>query len=279
MCRLFGQIAPRSVSPANFLVDGEFSLLRQSSADPARLQKDGWGVGCFRGKEAVVIKSAKPAFGESAAFRAAAEAAWSTVSIAHIRAASNPRGLPERRILTPESAQPFTDGHVIFAHNGVLDIVEEVAESLGAGKKELASENDSEVYFRQFLKFYRRTKEVLRSLVLCVEEDWAIWKKVRSRHPGKEGPFTSLNALIALPGRLYSFCHSLASKPAGSLFDPSQPWTRMCFSRREDVLAVASEKMDGGPWLPFRPPELLETAFEGGSLRLRRRTIAPEALA
>src|SRR5688572_14483415 len=117
MCRLFGQISPIAVSARDLLVDAERSLLRQSDFRKGHLQQDGWGIGVFNGGAARVIKSPRAAFQERSRFEKASESK-SKVVIGHLRAASNPSGLPQKKLIGQVNSQPFTDGKIVFAHNG-----------------------------------------------------------------------------------------------------------------------------------------------------------------
>lgn len=274
MCRLFAQISPAPSSAEPYLCDSEFSLLRQSDFKRSNLQKDGWGIACFGNKnEPVVTKNWKPAFEEPKKFRAAA-GRRSRVVIGHIRAASNPRGLVKSRLITMQAAQPFTDGRWVFAHNGTLEIPDEVASRLGPLGARLRSLNDSEVYFRQFLKFHGQKGDVAEALRACIEEDWALWEECRRDYPRKKGPYTSLNALISDGRRLYALCHTARpGRPEGGVCNPAQPWSVMSFARRGKQLLVASENLDRGAWKRFDPPELLCAEIESGAVRIKRRRL------
>lgn len=273
MCRLFGQLSASPAAAADFLVDAEFSLLKQSNFKKSNPQKDGWGVAWFgtNGK-AVVSKSPMPAFKETAKFKEAAMGAVSTAAIGHIRAASNPRKLPKGRLINMANTQPFTDGRWIFAHNGTLQIPSEVTQRLGRWKHKLNSLNDSEVYFWQFRKFYEKHGDVEKALSACVAEDWALWKECRESHPGKTAPYTGLNTLISDGKTLYALCHA-ASKGLAScgVCNPDQPWSTMSFTRRASRVIVASENMDEGAWTRLDPPELLSISVRAGRLEVRRR--------
>jgi glutamine amidotransferase len=265
MCRLFGQISPRAESAEDFLVESEFSLLKQSNFKKDNLQKDGWGIAYFGNKgEPVVSKSPKPAFKDAKAFEAAARPE-SKVVIGHIRAASNPRKLPKTRLINMDNTQPFIDGRWIFAHNGTLQIPQEVTATLGAYAKKLRSLNDSEVYFQQFVKHYDKVKDVEKALLACVAQDWELWKDCQKDHPGKKAPYTGLNTLISDGKVLYAFCHAASRGLAEcGVCNPSTPWGTMSFTVRGDRVIVASENADKGSWTLFQPPELVRAEFKGG---------------
>lgn len=282
MCRLFAQISPLPLSAEKFLVGSEFSLLRQSDFKKNNLQKDGWGVARFGNKnEPWVSKSPKPVFKEKSKFIGAARPA-SKVVIGHIRAASNPRGIPKNRLINMGNSQPYTDGRWVFAHNGTLQIPDEVAAELGPLRRKVKSLNDSEVYFWQFVKFYRRLKSVPKALQACIREDWALWKKHAARHPDKSTPYTSLNVILSDGRELHAFCHAARRGLSDcGVCNPSQPWSIMSFSKRPDRVLVASENLDRGSWTRFSQPELVSVSARGGRLSVRRRRLrlCREALA
>ncbi len=273
MCRLFAQLSAAPTPARPYLADSAYSLLRQSDADPKRPQKDGWGIAYFEGRRPVLVKSAGAASKERRRFEREAEKAVSRSAVAHLRAASNPLGLPISKLISKANSQPFTDGRVLFAHNGTLEIPLEVARTLGPLRRNLRSRNDSEVYFWQFIKHYRKTRDVAQALKLCVKEDWDLWRKCRDKHPDKEKPYTSLNALIAEPTRLHAFCHAFRPKPARSLFTPGLPWTVMTFARRDTRLLVSSEGLDRKPWKRLTPPALLTADVDTGRLRVSVREL------
>ncbi len=273
MCRLFAQLSATPAPVRPYLIDSAYSLLRQSDADPKRPQKDGWGIAHFKGRRVVLVKSPGAASKERRRFEREAGKTVSRSAVAHLRAASNPLGLPIKKLISKANSQPFTDGRILFAHNGTLEIPQEVAGALGPLRRNLRSRNDSEVYFWQFIKHYRKTRDVAKALTLCVKEDWDLWRKCQDKHPDKEKPYTSLNVLIAEPKRLYAFCHAFRPKPARSLFTPGLPWTVMTFARRGARLLVSSEGLDQKPWKRLTPPALLTADVGSGRLRVSVRKL------
>ena len=260
MCRLFAQVAGAELDALDPLADSEFSLLRQANFDPKNEQRDGWGLGWFENGKARVEKSARPAFQESARFRALASQARSKVVIGHIRAASNPLKLDAGALLDAKNNQPFTDGTWLFAHNGTLEIPNEVEAELGTFSSKKVSQNDSEVYFLHWLKHFERANgDPARGFRDCVDEIWEIWNSgAASAHPGKSTPYTSLNALVSDGTRLFAFCHAARRGLAEcGVCNPTQHWSRMSWSERGDRVLVASENTDRGSWERADPPELL----------------------
>jgi gamma-glutamyl hercynylcysteine S-oxide hydrolase len=117
MCRHLGWLgASRSV--ASLVLDPPSGLSVQSYA-PRRqkhglMNADGWGVGFFDGPVARRWRSAAPIWGD-ASFASVAPALHSGCVVAAVRSASI--GMP----IEPTASAPFTDGHWLLSHNGLVD--------------------------------------------------------------------------------------------------------------------------------------------------------------
>ena len=118
MCRHLGWLGePRSV--ASLVLDPRCGLLVQSYA-PRRqkhglMNADGWGVGFFDDDGvARRWRSAAPLWGD-ASFASVAPALRSGCVIAAVRSASV--GMP----IEASASAPFSDGHWLVSHNGLVD--------------------------------------------------------------------------------------------------------------------------------------------------------------
>lgn len=275
MCRLFAQLSVRPSNGSDLLVGSECSLYSQSH-HKGREQKDGWGLGYFSGGRARIVKSPRAVFKEGPRFKAAAGKAVSRVVIGHLRAASNPRGLAQDSIMGLANTQPFTDGKWVFAHNGTINIPDEVLKSLGPYRRRVKGLNDSEVYFWLFRKHLDRTGSPAAALRACVEELWSLWRGCRARYPRVRAPYTGVNTLVSDGKTLTALCHyTLRGKRLTALCTPGQPWGVMSRSLRDGRLVVASEPMDRGPWMRFGDPEIFEAWVEGGRVRTRSTRFRP----
>ena len=276
MCRLFAQIALAPRAADDFLIDSEFSLLRQSRAKRGCLQRDGWGLGWYdKDGRAVVRRSPNPIYKEVALLRETAGQALSRVVIGHVRAASNPLKLERSRLISEANCQPFTDGRWLFAHNGTLNIPRETASALGRLKARLRAQNDSEVYFWHLRKHIERAGAFHEAVRCAALELWDIWDGCKKRHPGKQGPYTSLNAVLSDGTALYAVCHAAGRGMAAfGLCHPEQPWSQMSFTRRAQRLVVASEGFDCGAWTRLRPPETLTARPSHAGLTVECRALA-----
>lgn len=271
MCRLFGQLSPTPRSARPLLIESEFALLRQADFDKKNPQEDGWGIAWGGPSGLTIDKSPEPASKDAARFDAAAKKGVSQVVVAHLRAASNPRGLPKSEIINLANTQPFTDGRWVFAHNGTLQIPAEIEAKLGRFADGLESKNDSEVYFRQFLKFLDQTKDAAAAFEACVAENWATWGECAKAYPEKKTPYSSLNAIATDGRRLFVFCHSAAKGMATcGVCNPSQPWQTMSMTERDGSLIVASENLDSGPWTRLSPPEVVSAELKDGRVAVTR---------
>ncbi|MBI3550461.1 MAG: class II glutamine amidotransferase [Elusimicrobia bacterium] len=249
-------------------------MLAQSRVEPSNLQKDGWGIAHFEGGRTRVVKSPNAAFDETRRFRRAADGARGRVIIGHLRAASNPRGLPAKAVLGKGNNQPFTDGRILFAHNGTLQIPDEVAAYLGPFRRKLRSKNDSEVYFWQLMKHLRLRGNIPDALESCVKENWTIWKRCRRRYPDKPSPFTGLNVIVSDGRTLHAMClYTNKMKGSHCFYTKDKPWGQMSMARRGDRYIVASEDMDEGKWRRLGQGEIVSLTPADGRVAVRRRKV------
>jgi gamma-glutamyl hercynylcysteine S-oxide hydrolase len=117
MCRHLGWLGA-DVSISSLVLDPPYGLRVQSYA-PRRqkhclLNADGWGVGFFDGAVPRRWRSAAPLWGE-ASFDSVAPALRSHCVVAAVRSATV--GMP----IEVSATAPFTDGHWLLSHNGVVD--------------------------------------------------------------------------------------------------------------------------------------------------------------
>jgi gamma-glutamyl hercynylcysteine S-oxide hydrolase len=119
MCRHLGWLGePRSL--ASLMLDPPYGLLVQSYS-PRRqkhglINADGWGAGFFDVPAGVLRRwrSAGPLWSD-ASFASVAPALRSGCVVAAVRSAS--AGMP----VEPTASAPFTDGHWLLSHNGLVD--------------------------------------------------------------------------------------------------------------------------------------------------------------
>lgn len=117
MCRHLGWLG-EPVSIAELVLDPPHGLQVQSYAPRrqkhGRLNADGWGVGFFDGPQLRRWRSANPIWGD-ASFASVAPALRSGCFVAAVRSATP--GMP----VEASAVSPFTDGHWLLSHNGVID--------------------------------------------------------------------------------------------------------------------------------------------------------------
>jgi glutamine amidotransferase len=117
MCRHLGWLgAPRSL--AALALDPPYGLLVQSYA-PRRqkhglMNADGWGAGFFDGTVPRRWRSPAPLWGD-VSFKSVAPALHSGCVVAAVRSATV--GMP----IEAGATAPFSDGHWLLSHNGVVD--------------------------------------------------------------------------------------------------------------------------------------------------------------
>jgi gamma-glutamyl hercynylcysteine S-oxide hydrolase len=117
MCRHLGWLG-RDTSVSSLVLDPPHGLRVQSYA-PRRqkhglMNADGWGVGFFDGTTPRRWRSAAPLWGD-VSFDSIAPALRSHCVVAAVRSATV--GMP----IEASATAPFTDGHWLLSHNGVVD--------------------------------------------------------------------------------------------------------------------------------------------------------------
>lgn len=283
MCRLFGQVTTEETDAKSFLLAKKYSLLGQSDCNKKYLQKDGWGIGYWlsqpsqytkdylenskesRGRGSWnLIKSPRPIYREKKRFRGVAQKNRSTIILAHIRHASNPKKLPEPDLIKFENTQPFVHKNLIFAHNGTLNIMDEMTGTLGPYKKNLRGTNDSEVLFWLFVKMWKKHRSIQNPEALwqkvfrgMIRQIVHRWKKIPKSKRKFSAPYRGLNCLASDGNSFAALC--FYDKAEGfSLCGQRRPYFEMCYNISEKRIAVASEPMDESrEWHPIPVKHLL----------------------
>lgn len=268
MCRITAVISERPAASVDLLCGGPLSLLSQAGAVEGRFQDDGWGVGDFSGGKPAVTKSHRPARLQRAAFRAAAAKAVSRVTVAHLRDASNPAGLPRASLLGRQNTQPFAAGGLLFAHNGTLYIKDEIRSLLGKYAARLKGTNDSEVLFWQAVKMLDAYGSPGLALEMALDEIRTVWLSCRGKYPGREGPYKGLNLFLASADSLTVLCHAPRSKPLGALLTPGWEYGRVAWRREPGRVIFSSEPAGGGAWKRMNDPEVCSARLRRGKIEL-----------
>jgi predicted glutamine amidotransferase len=136
MCRLFGMTSsPARVRATFWLLEAPDSLSAQSRRDP-----DGTGLGYFDPDGRPVVRKAPIAAFEDRCFAEEARTVESATFIAHVRYASTGE-------LTESNTHPFSSHGRLFAHNGVIEGLDELERRVGAGMSQVHGDTDSERFF------------------------------------------------------------------------------------------------------------------------------------
>lgn len=267
MCRLFGMISNVPTSAEKYLVDVECSMLEQSRIDPKRLQSDGWGIGYYAHDLPRVVKSEKPVYSEAERFRSVALAAKSRIVVSHVRAASNPLGLPRERLISPENSQPFHHGRFLFAHNGTVNLPDEVAELLGDYRSMIKGINDSEIYFWFLVKELEAGRNISVALIDFEDTLRELWDKYSSRHPDKKRPYVGLNAIFSDGRKLYAYCrYSEEDERSTSICLRDRPVFQMCYLPGTPFIVASEALTRNGGWSPVKNGQLLMAEAKGGAI-------------
>lgn len=272
MCRIFAQISVTPRDPTDYLAQSGCSLLAQSQAKKDYLQKDGWGIAALREKTWDIFKSPKPIFKEKPLFIRQAHQGAANITIAHIRAASNPMKLPLKALIAKEHNQPFGCQRVAFAHNGTLNIAAAARERLlGRYQSRPEGKNDSEIYFWILYKRYAGTKDVPKALHQTVRDIWTLWRRMpASQKKNWKLPYTGLNAAVSDGRKLYALGHSLMPAQSKALCLKDQPYNQLAFKLEDEGrrFIVGSEKFSREPgWQVLGQHRLLTAWPEKGKIK------------
>jgi glutamine amidotransferase len=257
MCRLLGAMFVESSSVENHLLNAECSLFKQAVKGS---QSDGWGIGFYLGQVPIVFKSERAVYDEEERFKEVVKSTRGRIIIAHVRKASNPRRLPRERLISPENSQPFHYSNYLMAHNGSINIPDEVIKRLGSYGELVKSNNDSEAYFYLLLSLIERENDIITAFKNVEKTLMEIFGEEK---PSRfEAPFTSLNTIFSNGEKLYAFSRYLTN-PGKSICYGDSPVFEMCFKLDEKHVVVASEKTEKGVWHPLRNNNLLICWTEG----------------
>lgn len=250
MCRLFGLHAgPTPVAATFWLLDAPDSLAEQSHRNP-----DGVGIGSFDAAGRPAVDKQPLAAWEDAEFATAARELRSSTFLAHVRYAST-GDLSER------NTHPFVQDGRLFAHNGVVQSLDELDSRLQAlGATGLVhGETDSERVFA-LITAETRLHEGDVTQGLSAALGWII----------DHLPVYSLNLILTTAQELWAFrypeTHDLfvLSRPPGGHARASLDARSARIHARSEHLArgasviLASEPMDTDPaWRLLEPNELL----------------------
>lgn len=277
MCRITATISSRPASNGELLYGNEKSLLAQAGAVKDRFQDDGWGIGYYRGPGAAVIKSSGPARLEKPAFEAAADTAVSRITLAHLRDASNPGGLPKAGLISRNNTQPFSADGLLFAHNGTLFIKDEIRALLGKYASRIKGANDSEVLFWQVVKMLDAYGSPGTALEMALDEIRTVWTSCKDGYPGLKAPYRGLNLFLASADSLTVLCHYQLHKEGGkgALLTPGWEFGRVAWRREKDRVVFSSEPADSGQgWKKMNDPQVASATVRGGKVQLGFKRIA-----
>ncbi|MER6026102.1 class II glutamine amidotransferase [Streptomyces sp. NPDC001851] len=251
MCRLFGLISSPLRTHATFwLLDAPDSLSAQSHREP-----DGTGLGFFDADGTPEVHKAPIAAYEDRVFAREAREVESATFLAHIRFAST-GGLDVR------NTHPFEQQGRLFAHNGVIEGLDELDRHLGEDRALVHGDTDSE----RFFALVTRETAAHGGNVSAGLESAARWV-------ARNLPLFALNIVLVTARELwalrYPATHELyvLRRPAGGHQGSRQLdhtghggrlRVRSAHLGARPSVVVASERMDESPhWQLMAPGELL----------------------
>jgi predicted glutamine amidotransferase len=269
MCRLFAMSGGRTPVHATFwLLEAPDSLSEQSHREP-----DGTGLGYFDDDDRPVVSKQAVAAFQDAAFAREATEVHSRTFVAHVRYAST-GGLSER------NTHPFEQDGRLFAHNGVIEGLDQLEAELGDAMSLVKGDTDSERFFALITRETRRTGDVGEGIVAA------------ARWVAEHLPVFAINLVLISAQELWALrypeSHDLlvleraAGGPDGSAhLAHSSPHGRIRVHSgdlaEQRAVVIATERMDDDPaWTALESGDLLHVDADLGVTR-RRVLDAPPA--
>jgi predicted glutamine amidotransferase len=206
--------------------------------------------------------------------------ATSTIVVGHIRQASNPKNLPNDKLIGIENSQPFWYGKYVFAHNGTINLPDETEARLGRYRHEVRGVNDSEVYFWFLMKEIFSGKSLSQSFEAFVKWLDTLWGQFRKDHPDKTHPYVGLNTILSDGNRLFAFCkfHDQYAKKR-SLCQREQSYWQMSYLLQNDALIIASEPLTrDDKWRKLDSGSVLVAEVEHGRVSYEVESIPKAAI-
>jgi len=267
MCRLFGMSSsPRRTRATFWLLDAPDSLSDQSRREP-----DGTGLGYYGTDGSPQLRKAPIAAYEDRSFAEEARQVESTTFLAHIRFASTGK-------VANRNTHPFEQDGRLFAHNGVIEGLNDLDTALGADLSLVKGDTDSERFFALI------TREIR-----AADGDVGTGITRAARWVAEHVPIYALNMILTTAQGLWALrypdthhLYVLERRPGGHHgdrhLDHSGTAGHMRIHSHDlasvPALVVASECMDDDPtWRAMEPGELLHV---GPDLRITCEIALPE---
>jgi len=232
-------LSAEPVSAYKYVKDSSCSLFELALRGD---QGDGWGIGHYSDGELQVYRSEKAIHKDENLDQVIARVS-SSLFIAHVRKASNPRGLPRDALISKENSQPFLHRNMLFVHNGTLLVPDEVLGTLGEYRRIIQGVNDSEVLFAYLLKLVNAKGDVEEAFKLLESGLWDIHRSARSSLPA---PYRGLNIILSDGRKLYAFEKYVGG--SGTSICSRTPVFQMQYRLSGKELVVASEALTADKW-------------------------------
>jgi glutamine amidotransferase len=261
---LFGLSGGQTPVQATFwLLEAPDSLAVQSRRNP-----DGYGLGTFESDGRPRVDKGAVAAWQDARFAETARNALSPTFIAHVRYATTGE-------VSDAKSHPFMQDGRLFAHNGVVQNLEELDRELGSWSSLVRGQTDSERLFALITReIAARDGDVAAGIAAAVQ--WV----------ADNLPLHSLNFVLTTPTELFALRYPedntlfllerKAGGPSGGRHLDHASAGRTVRVRSGDLadrsaVIVASERMDEDPgWRPLQSGELLHV---DAKLNVRRSVI------
>jgi predicted glutamine amidotransferase len=248
MCRLLGFVSEHPTTLSELLGEAELAEFTELSLKHG----DGWGFASATATGVEVVKAPDSARA-SALFASVAAEQKAELGLLHLRWATLGLGV------LPENTHPFTNGPIVFAHNGSVKPPESLDPFIPTDLAALRrGTTDSERYFLAMLGAAR-----------IGDPDTALERT--AARISEECVFSSVNAMIVTPDKLQVI----------NLFDPvaeareAEPhYYRIGYRIDADAVVVSSSGWGSG-WTFLENGEILTVDRSTRDVRIRRAVDAP----
>lgn len=200
--------------------------------------RDGWGAGWRdTGGQVQVVKGAEPAVQE-ARYASALASTSSDQLLVHLRKAS------PGMVVELKNCHPFTDGEVLFCHNGQIEVSQDLRASVTErGGRPCEGTTDSELYFALLL-LHAQTLPWPQAVAEAVRE-------VYRDAVAHAAPPMALNCFVLTPTHTYAYGHHEPTRLAPTMH---QDFYRLQWAQTGTDVVIASSlwPLRGGSMAPDR---------------------------
>lgn len=226
MCRLFGLVANKAVDVKFSFLKADLTFKELGSKNP-----HGWGIGYYENGNPKIFKESNR-IEKSLKSNDIIKQKISNIFLSHVRKSSGTD-------IKYENTHPFGYERWIFAHNGTIDIKNQMKEQLlPKYAKLLKGETDSEIFFYLIIQSIEQNKDIIKG----------IKETIRFIKDNKENNTTSLNFLLTNGEKIYALRMAFKRDINYTLYylnRDSEVFKEMNYTSEETKLLIYSKSLAG----------------------------------